>query len=301
MARSTSSSDDEGPESFSFGTLKDAAKQRESQLQQFQTAQRQRKKERNKERDKTLKERASQSKKEPKGKSVIVEIAEEDDDETNMRAGKASDPERDDLEDRMERAMREAEDESGLGSEESDPEMGAGKLEFRDEDEHEAVEEEGTGDEDEGMSEQEEIDQQESSEDEESLISSKNPNYLPDHVFASAFSKAEPPSLASSLKRKAKQTSSQPTTKRRRIRKPKKDIIIGSRTIRTLPQTGQRGISSAVSTPLQPPGKINKFLSRSLNLSGSSANAKVRGWERISANLGVLRRNGPAAHFARNS
>ena len=68
-----------------------------------------------------------------------------------------------------------------------------------------------------------------------------------------------------------------------------------------------------------PPAKVNKFIKRSLNLKGKAQAAQTKGWERrkgtcdstqsgtltdrpfyCTANVGVMKRNGPAASFARN-
>ncbi|KIJ90936.1 hypothetical protein K443DRAFT_686390 [Laccaria amethystina LaAM-08-1] len=90
--------------------------------------------------------------------------------------------------------------------------------------------------------------------------------------------------------RKLKELSSR---KRKRNNQPPKDLILGSRAIRVLPDGNKPSTPSA-----RPSRKIRKFLDRTLALKGG--NPKARGWERRPVNIGIMRRNdGPAANFLR--
>ncbi|KAE9394331.1 hypothetical protein BT96DRAFT_827845 [Gymnopus androsaceus JB14] len=48
-----------------------------------------------------------------------------------------------------------------------------------------------------------------------------------------------------------------------------------------------------------PSAKVQKFLDRNLSVKGDKS--RTRGWERRAANIGSMRRQGPAAHFVRAS
>ncbi|KAI0339193.1 hypothetical protein BDW22DRAFT_607127 [Trametopsis cervina] len=126
--------------------------------------------------------------------------------------------------------------------------------------------------------------------------------------------------------------------KRRRAKRSEKDIVVGyvgpyhhagvcysctiyrGRTIRTLPSATQPSSTPSLPTALAPPVPTKRFLNRMLNVRGDDANAKLRGWQRragqpvsllhssfieefpfcvCAANVGVMKRMGPAAHFVR--
>ncbi|KAF8506245.1 hypothetical protein BU17DRAFT_100911 [Hysterangium stoloniferum] len=136
-------------------------------------------------------------------------------------------------------------------------------------------------------------------------------NYLPDHLFSVAPTPAPPPeeNITKSI---VKTHSRRPKS----ARKKAKDLIVGSRTVRTMKP------ESLSTTPLTlPPARINKFLKRTLQLKkrehsidktthGSTKKSTGKGkadnkspsWERRAANIGVLRNaNGPALKFVRGS
>ncbi|OBZ78006.1 hypothetical protein A0H81_01657 [Grifola frondosa] len=298
IAASPESSDDDAPEAFSFGSSKKTAKGAQDAVQRFHAAEKLKQKEKNRERDRALKERSAQANAKRKagaaGKSKvkklpIVESESEGDED-------AEGGERDDLETRMERAMREAEEESSSDEDAAEDHSGGSDeddVESRsDADEDEQMSLDGNAEEDDEMSE--------SGGDEDEVPtapkSRTNPNYLPDHLFKSAFSQA---SQSSSAKRPAAHAPKAPPKKRKRTKRGSQDIVLGSRTIRTLPSSSE-GIPSIASRALRPPTRTKRFLNRSLNLKGSVAAAKTKGWERRPANLGVMKRNGPAAGFVRN-
>ncbi|KAK7689651.1 hypothetical protein QCA50_007444 [Cerrena zonata] len=274
MSSSPEPSDNEAPEAVSFDSEKQAAKGRATVVQQFHAQEKQKKKEKNRQRDQALKERASsRPKPDTKGKSKAVVLDDQIEDE-DVEAT-ASGP-HDDLEARMERAMKEAADEFESDLEDDEDEFGHSS------DDPEA--EEDPSDEDELS---------------EKKISHKRPDYLPDHLFTAAFSQPEP---STASKRKAPSSQDKVSAKkRRRVRKAHNDIVAGGRTIRSLAPTSDISSSMPFSSRIRAAAGTNKFLKRNLNVSGKAQASKLKGWERRSANLGVLRRNGPAAHFVRDS
>ncbi|CAL1710491.1 unnamed protein product [Somion occarium] len=287
MARSSVSSDDEAPEAISFNSEKKAAKGRDAALQQFQSEERLKTKEKNRRKDQALKERAL-SKRKPDVK------------------GKAG-PSRDDLEARMERAMRDAAEQSGSDLEDEEPEEFEGfNADDSEADEFSEASDDSVSDE---SSEDElpvhvrEDGEEEESPSEEEDVPPRKPSqkldYLPDHLFTAAFSQ---PETSSGAKRKAAASQKDtPTKKRRRLKKTNKDIVIGSRTIRTVPKSSDSLVSTPVSKELRTSAGVNKFVKKSLNVQGKSQIAKTKGWDRRPVHLGVMRRNGPAAQFVRAS
>ncbi|KZT71093.1 hypothetical protein DAEQUDRAFT_810093 [Daedalea quercina L-15889] len=319
-AGSTSESEDDAPEAFSFNSSKRAAKGADHALQRFQEEEKRKRKEANRERDRRLKERAkgkeaATTKRE--GKQLVRESGEEGENE-----GEAEDGPRDELEERMQRAMREAELESdeedaeeeeeewgGIGdgageddaSHGSDSQGGSDSEDEIDDDEDENAASDDTGDADETPSEAGSP-EPDSEEPAPRKKAPSAPTYLPDHLFKVAFSQ----SVSSSKRRldvedEPADSSSRPRKKqRKRAKRPGKDITVGSRTIRTLAPTSP-AVPTTVPRAMMPPARVNKFLNRSLNLKGKPQPAKFKGWERRAANVGVMKRSGPAAHFVRNS
>ncbi|TCD61191.1 hypothetical protein EIP91_008797 [Steccherinum ochraceum] len=280
MAPSPHSSDDEAPEAVSFNSSKKTTKNEQAAVQKHHATEKQKRKEKNRNRDKALKERAAVA-------QVVL-----------RRKGKATAEGKSELEARMERAMRDAEGESDEEDEdtdelEEDVALGSDE-EFEDTSEDAVMDDAGSINEEDGDEAEDDDD-----DDEETPISQttrrqppkSTPNYLPDHLFASAFS--QPQSHTSSPKQLSKRKpKEQSTKKRKRSKKSSKDIVVGSRTIRTLPS-----VASEAPTALRPTRGVDVFVKRSLNLTGNSKKAKTRGWERRAVNVGVLRTGGPAAHF----
>ncbi|KAI0084591.1 hypothetical protein BDY19DRAFT_970042 [Irpex rosettiformis] len=295
------SSDDESPEAFSFSASKKAAKGEAQALNEFHVQEKKKLKDRRRVRDRNLKERKVQSqaanpKQRSKGKEKAVDSVDEGEHE-----------ERSELEARMERAMREADEESNDDDDDdSDFKDGENDASFP----MEGIEDDDSSGEDNDNSEgDEEMDASSESGDEEkegetssskSSSRSQKLDYLPDHLFASAFAQPKPISSKSKAKGKSKQSDSNLSTKKKRkqSKRSAKDLAVGGRTIRTLAPAQTR---SSVSLPktLTPTSQMNHFVGRSLNLRGEAANAKLRGWERRSANVGVMKRLGPAAQFVR--
>ncbi|KAI1792326.1 hypothetical protein LXA43DRAFT_1007632 [Ganoderma leucocontextum] len=301
------SSDDEAPEAVSFGTSKKTAKGEQDAVKQHHAAQKQKRKEKNRAIDLALKDRSTNTK--GKGKAVGVGSGkqskeaeatmpdEEDSSVDDAEEGKSGGPSREELEERMARAMREAEGESG--SEEDDEE-----FEGLEDDVEMDGEDEEMGDEDEEMgSADEDEDDDGEEEDQDGPLTkpsstSRKGDYLPDHLFKSALSHIgkkivfddDAPLLS---------PKDSPPRKRKRTKRTSKDILLGSRTIRTLSKP--TAVAPAAAKGLAPPRRVDKFVKTSLNLKGDAAKAKAKGWNRQPANLGVMKRHGPAAHFVRAS
>ncbi|TFK47393.1 hypothetical protein OE88DRAFT_1666150 [Heliocybe sulcata] len=123
-------------------------------------------------------------------------------------------------------------------------------------------------------------------------LGSSNPNYLPDDLFTTAFASSSQPEAPSS-KRHLPTKARKP--KRKPARNKAKDTIIGPRAIRVLPKlTHQASQTASYTVPSQ---NVTKFLTRSLNLKGQKP--KKQAWQRLPANIGVMKRSGPAATFVR--
>ncbi|PIL24116.1 hypothetical protein GSI_13868 [Ganoderma sinense ZZ0214-1] len=328
------SSDDEAPETVSFGTSKKAAKGEQDALQQHHTAQKQKQKEKNRALDQALKDRSANTK--GKSKALVAGSGKqskeaeatpsenEGSDGDEAEEGTHGGPSREELEERMARAMMEAEDESG--SEEGDEGFaGSGEdVEMDGEDEEMSDEEDGSEDEDEDEDEDEEsleegqsdgdadedgdeeMGSEDEDEDEDESVPSARPSnasqkgdYLPDHLFKSAFSHAGK-KIVFDDDDPLPVVDASPPRKRKRTKRASKDILLGSRTIRTLPKANAAA-SSVVAKGLAPPRRVDKFVRTSLNLKGDVAKAKSKGWNRQPANLGVMKRHGPATHFVRAS
>lgn len=242
MSRSPESSDDEAPEAFSFSTSKKSAQNEAKALEQFRAEEKLKLKEKRRQRDKTLKERKEQSKAttkalakgKGKGKAKAAEVAEDDEEESEeenvgRRAGGSAS--REELEDRMERAMREAQDESGESDESDEEDFGAEGVESSEE---ESEDEFGRDEEDVEMlsgSEDEDEDdlpppKQKRTVQKESKSEPKK-DYLPDHLFASAFSQLPAQDAPKSSSKSKKRAASPPPTKRKRVKKSTKETVVG--------------------------------------------------------------------------
>ncbi|KAG6856811.1 hypothetical protein H0H87_000510 [Tephrocybe sp. NHM501043] len=240
---SASSGDEDAPESVSLAQSKRNIKKHDDALKKAHAAEKAKKKLKNQERDRKLKEQAESSKRR----------REEFEGDAELQA-------------RMERAMQEAvaeldgDDGSGKDGDATDEEDEEFKGIDVDSDEYSGEGSNGFGDED--------FDEEMDSD--EGAVVKSNPNHLPDHLFATAFASTTPKATS---KRKANQDP--PTRKARKRAQTSatpKDVLIGSRTIRTLAPGAVAGASTL------PSAKVRKFLDRSLGLKGPSA--KKRGWER---------------------
>ncbi|GBE84120.1 hypothetical protein BKA93DRAFT_818245 [Sparassis latifolia] len=312
---SDSSDDDETPETFSFGLSKKAAKGAQDALQQFAATEKQKRKEKNRERDRVLKERAARAKVKSggkgKGKVVVKEKAPRVDQEVSDEDGDEAG--RDDLRARMDRAMREAEEEGSDALTENGEDMSGEEGSAISDDEEEDSEKDDEDEEmertrvyadgdskDEGENEAEDGDDEMGAEESDDDAPSPRKNsahhdYLPDHLFKSAFAAA----AHSRSQPKVPTSSATKSQKRKRVKRSSKEIVLGSRTIRTLPSTSGAILSTA-HRRLVPPARVNEFVKRSLNLKGRAADMKIKGWARRAANVGVMKRDGPAARFVRS-
>ncbi|KAI0746265.1 hypothetical protein C8Q80DRAFT_1271185 [Daedaleopsis nitida] len=312
------SSDEDVPEAVSFGSSKIAARSERNAVHSFNTAERQRLKEKNRSIDAKLKARASAGSKKTERKDMngqdgtkrrreAVEHEETEDDE--LDGDTAGGSERRELQARMARAMMEAEDEEeeengefeGFSAEDEDMDNENGGEEAEEGDEED---EDGDGDGDEGEEDAFPLEDAEmGSEDEEGADDEEGParsnrNYLPDHLFKSALSTV--PSKSTKIVFDDAANPSSPSQQRKRKRRPLsgKDLVVGSRTIRTLSKPGPVA-SPAIAKALAPPRRVDKFMKSSLNINGNASKSKSKGWSRRPANLGVMKRSGPAANFVR--
>ncbi|KAJ3567304.1 hypothetical protein NP233_g6452 [Leucocoprinus birnbaumii] len=305
---SASDSDSDAPETISLSQSKKNAQKRNAELHKAEALAKEQTKLKNRQRDQKLKERAAKHKGTGKGKEAAGRADEGSGDPEDSIPG--------DLEARMLRAMEDAEGEDSLDEDGEDEHEFAdfherpsfdgiemddaavssdvnGSDELVDEDDEvmEFQEEDSEGEEDEEMSSEEDSGQFNNT---KSPPPNSSSNYLPDELFKAAFSQPSQPKPSQPLSKRAA-TSSKNAQGKRKHRSTPKDILVGSRSIRTLPATA-RPVSSRSAVPSS---KINKFIDRTLSLKGQRSGAG-KSWERRAANIGILRRNGPAAHFVRN-
>lgn len=256
---SSDSSDDDTPEAVSFGSSKKVAKSERHVVERFHEAQKQKQKEKNRALDRVLKDRAADSKGKDKGKAKDTgrrqkgkssgEDAldgEEDEEGLDDAAGGAS---REELEARMARAMMEAEDEEDEEDEEKeggsvldglsghDVEMGGEASDEEDEDGDEGEDEDEDGDEEMGSEDDEDEEGEDgdgegdSDDEDDEAKTRQKPKYLPDHLFKSAL--ASVPSRNSKIVFSDEpvpapaRSSSTLLHKRRRTKRPSKDIVLG--------------------------------------------------------------------------
>jgi len=128
--------------------------------------------------------------------------------------------------------------------------------------------------------------------------------YLPDHVFVAAQPKLNPQNDVRISQTTIKTRST--TRKQHPVRARRKDVVVGTRTVRTLS-------SSPASVPVQSqrttlrPAHIDKFLTNALRLGGKDKKIMPRAnasrWERRPSHLGVMKRavGAPVAGFARTT
>jgi hypothetical protein len=209
-----SDSESEAPETLNLAQTAQSARGREREIRHFAAAERQKTKERNRLRDERLKKQAS-VKKAKKSSSKNTARAEDPDEETRR------------LEARMKRAMDEADDED---EDSEDGDYDTGKMDFagsegmEDSDDDGDDSDEGAEDYDmdvEGGDVSSDMKDEAEEEDDGDGISALKSGYLPDHLFASAFSKTPAP--------RSKEKSSKPVkkTKHKRASRKNKDMVIG--------------------------------------------------------------------------
>ncbi|TBU43164.1 hypothetical protein BD309DRAFT_961237 [Dichomitus squalens] len=333
------SSDDEAPEAVSFDSSKKTAKGEQNVLKKHHAVLKRKKKDKNRAHDRALKERSASIRGKGKetdrpaasrrqSRQTEAEVSEDEDsdlDDPEAGSDGVGGRSKEELEARMARAMAEAEDESeaedddeesagsesdvqmeGEGFDEEVPSLDEEMSSAGDDSEEEGENEEaGEGDEDEAMGSDEGEDEDEDEEDDLSedpplAKSSGKANYLPEHLFKAALSNAGKKIVFDEDCCLTTRKQSSPSRKRKRTERSSRDILLGSRTIRTLPKP------TTVASPfaakgLAPPRRVTKFVKTSLNLKGDAAKSKSKGWSRRPANLGVMKRSGPAANFVRDS
>ncbi|KAG0704693.1 hypothetical protein DFH29DRAFT_910532 [Suillus ampliporus] len=311
------SSDDDAPEAVSHSISKSNAKRAEKNLRDFEAEENARKKAHNRERDRKLKERAIVTRmgklsentvRKGKRKASRESIVESDE----SSAKEDETPEDNTLEMRMRRAMEDAagemdngDDEGGdrdlenLTDEEMDGESGDSGID----EEMAEFDAEGRLEEDEEVTDGSE--DESADEDQPKILppltkSSAKAQYLEDGLFASAFASQSAHAIADTTATRPLQ---KVQTSRKRQRRPlarAKDLLVGTRTIRTLSSPlGSKVHSTAQTIPSQ---KIRKFIDRSLAVKGrlGSAKAKARGWERRPVNVGVMKWTGAPSGFVRD-
>ncbi|KAG2116596.1 uncharacterized protein F5147DRAFT_673623 [Suillus discolor] len=310
------SSDDDAPEAVSHSISKRNAKREKKTLRDFEAEENARKKAQNRERDRKLKERAVVTRLGKLSDNTMQKgkrkVPRESNIESDGSSGQEDDIPKDNrLEMRMRRAMEDAATEmedaatemddggDGNGDGELENLMDGGSSESGIDEEMAEFDAESGSEEDEEMASGSE----DESEDEDRPALTKlsaEGQYLEDTLFASAFASQSAHAMADTTTTKSLQRV-QPSRKRqRRPLARAKDLFVGTRTIRTLPDSlGSKVRSTAHTIPSQ---KIRKFIDQSLAIKGrlASAKAKARGWERRPANVGVMKWTGAPSGFVRD-
>ena len=229
-------SESDAPQAISLTNSKNAARGRQRDIEIFRAAEKSKLKERNRLRDRRLKEQAV-IRGRTKGEERFIGEAGINAPEHSKEDEQGKDQSR--LEERMARAMDEAEGES----DESEEEGESGMVEEDDEDvgsEHGIDEEDGTeedgGESADDMDEDQELapsdNNEEVSSEEDAIMDSEqeqslppSSKYLPDHLFTSAFAKLSPAHRTYS---QTKPTNTQKALKKqKRVNNKPKDVILG--------------------------------------------------------------------------
>ncbi|KAG2077912.1 hypothetical protein BDR04DRAFT_1087584 [Suillus decipiens] len=337
------SSDDDAPEAVSHSVSKRNAKREKKTLRDFEAEENARKKAHNRERDRKLKERAVVTRLGKLSDNAMRKGKRKAPRESNVESDGSSSEEDDILKDStLEKRMRRAMEDAAAEMDDEDNEDDKGELENLtdggsgdsgiDEEMAEFDAESGL-EEDDGMTDgSEDEEMMDGGEDEEMTDGSEHESgdedrppltkssakgqYLDDTLFASAFASQSAHAMTDTTATKSLQKV-QPSRKRqRRPLARAKDLLVGTRTIRTLPNSlGSKVHSTAHTIPSQ---KIRKFINQSLAIKGrlASAKAKTRGWERRPgeswsniafthanqslANIGVMKWTGAPSGFVRN-
>lgn len=303
------SSDDDAPEAVSHSISKQNAKREKKTLRDFEVDENARKKAHNRERDRKLKERAVVTRLGKLSDNAMRKGKRKTSRESNVESDESSSQEDEVLEDgTLEVRMRRAMEDAAAEMDDEDEKNGDGELEnFTDGGSSnsgidEEIPEFGA---ESGLEEDVEMtsgsNDESENEDRPSLTkSSAKGQYLEDTLFASAFASQSAHAMTDTTATKSLQKV-QPS--RRRQRRPlarAKDLLIGNRTIRTLPDSLASKVRSTAHTI--PSQKIRKFVNQSLAIKGrlASAKAKARGWERRPANIGVMKWTGAPSGFVRD-
>ncbi|KAG2147216.1 hypothetical protein BD769DRAFT_722548 [Suillus cothurnatus] len=282
---------------------------RRKTLRDFEVEENARKKAHNRERDRKLKERAVVTRLGKLSDNAMRKGKRKTSRESNVESDESSSQEDEVLEDgTLEVRMRRAMEDAAAEMDDEDEKNGDGELEnFTDGGSSnsgidEEIPEFGA---ESGLEEDVEMtsgsNDESENEDRPSLTkSSAKGQYLEDTLFASAFASQSAHAMTDTTATKSLQKV-QPS--RRRQRRPlarAKDLLIGNRTIRTLPDSLASKVRSTAHTI--PSQKIRKFVNQSLAIKGrlASAKAKARGWERRPANIGVMKWTGAPSGFVRD-
>ncbi|KAF8504308.1 hypothetical protein F5888DRAFT_728909 [Russula emetica] len=313
MAQDDSDSESGLPEIISFSTSASVEKGQHHALRSFHALEKRKIKERNRRHDERLKAQANMRRRVTATTGKSKHHAENHEVETgDNESGNDLDPR---LHWRMTRAMGNAEEESD-GANASAEEWGGINV-AGEEDVHRQV----TGGQDvemsrgegreetEGKSRNADPDSGEGEGDDDGLpgaLHSQVPSskYLPDHVFVAARPKLNPENDV-----RISQTTPKTRSTRKRhpvLRARRKDVVVGTRTVRTLSSSPASVHVQSQGTTLRP-ALIDKFVTNALRLGGKDKKISPRGnasrWERRPSHLGVMKRavGAPVTGFARTS
>lgn len=257
---SSSDSDSEAPETVSLKTAKQSSKEQSRREADHAKELARLKREKNQARDariKAEKQAAASLKSKTKQKAPVVSKSSQEDED-------ADDEEQRRLLERMNRAMKEAEEDS---DETVDEDSEEGQL-------HDDVE---------MVTDESELSEEESGSEEQDAA---NPDYLPDHYFTEAVTSLSAPRVSKTSSKKA-----EGLKRKRKHRKNKEEHVVGSRTIRTI----QSATPAAARGRTAPSARTSKFLQKQLK-----GDAKIKGWERKSVIFSsMVSRSGPARRFVR--
>jgi hypothetical protein len=220
VVNASSSSDEENaPEAFSLVQSKRNARTQDDALKRFQANEKERQKERNRERDRKLKERAEKTRK-------TKSMQEGDMQARIKRAMRDANEEMDEKEEGEEEELEDDGDEEGSENEEDVEGSQSDMSSEEDEDMESAEDEEQSHDGDSSDESQYGINDSHSISQSSLAKPKQNPQHLPDHLFISAFAAQTYPS---SSKQKSPPSVSQKTNniKKRSHRVQAKDLIIG--------------------------------------------------------------------------
>ncbi|KAH9994615.1 hypothetical protein BJV77DRAFT_290720 [Russula vinacea] len=311
MTLDDSDSDSGLPETISFSTSASIAKGHNHALRSFHAVERRKIKEKNTRHDERLKAQANARHRVTattgKGKLYVGNHEVETGD---IESGSDLDS---DLHRRMTRAMGDAEEETeesdsaGTGAEEwgginltSGEDLQAATeqdVEMSSEEAEEWEEMPRNGDLDSGEGEGHDDD------DGLDALHSQAParKYLPDHVFVAAWSKPKP---ENEVRQPQTTLKTRDSRKWQFVKSRPKDVVVGTRTVRTLSSSPASSHVQSQGTTLQP-ARINNFLANALKLQGKSKKISPRAsrWERRPSHLGVMKRTvgAPVTGFARPS
>lgn len=303
MAQDDSDSESGLPQIISFSTSASVAKGHHHSLRSFHAVEKRKIKERNRRHDERLKAQANARRRVTPTTGKSKHHAENHEVETgDNESGSDLDPR---LRWRMTRAMGDAEEEmeeSSDGANASADEWGGinvGGGGDQDVEMWRGEGSEGTK----GKSRNADPDSSEGEGDDDGLQAPSS-KYLPDHVFVAARPKLNPENDVVRISRKTPKTRS--TRKRHPVRARGKDVVVGSRTVRTLSSSPASVHVQSQGTTLRP-AHIDKFLTNALRLGGKdkkiSPRANASRWERRPSHLGVMKRTAgaPVTGFARTS